>query len=152
MTTPMRSMAAAVSIISLLVLASGAFALEVNKGLSKANVRIGNSTLTVEIAATVEEQQIGLMNRKTLPENEGMIFVYSPPRPVAFWMKNTLIPLSAAFVAVDGTVVKIAEMEPLDEKTHHAADVPVKYVIEANRGWFKKAGVSVGDTVKVVLQ
>jgi uncharacterized protein len=147
-----RPAAALAFLLSIVAFAVPAHSGELNKGLPKVTIKIGSGLLTAEVASTVEQQQIGLMNRKIMAENEGMIFVYTPPRPVAFWMKNTLIPLSAAFVAADGTVVKIADMAPLDDKTHHAADVPVKYVIETNRGWFKKAGVGVGDTLKIELK
>ena len=77
-----------------------------------------------------------------------MIFVFDKESKVSFWMKNTHIPLSAAFVAPDGTVVKIARMKPLSTD-HHRTDVPVKYVLEANEGWFKKAGVRIGDRLDI---
>jgi hypothetical protein len=128
-----------------------AHAEELNAGLPTTRLAIGGLTLTLEVATKPKEHSIGLMNRRNMAENEGMLFVFDPPRMVHFWMKNTYIPLSAAFVAPDGTVVKMTDMEPLSEKTH-SPDVPVKYVIEVNRGWFKKAGLRVGDAVKIDLQ
>jgi uncharacterized protein len=121
---------------------------EINKGLATMTQQIGSKTLTLEIATTPEQQQIGLMNRKSMPPDKGMIFVFNPPRQVHFWMKNTYIPLSAAFVAEDGTVVKIADMDPLSEK-HHSTDAPVKFVIEVNQGVLKDAGLRVGDALKI---
>ena len=113
-------------------------------------ITVGTKKLEVEIASTAEQRRVGLMNRKSMPENHGMIFVFDPPEPVSFWMKNTYIPLSAAFVAEDGVVVKIADMQPLSE-THHAPDVDVQFVIEVNRGWFKKAGLGVGSKLRLDL-
>ncbi len=118
-----------------------------SNGLPTIDLKIGSKTLTAEIASTSEERRVGLMNRKSMPEDHGMIFVFDPPEKVNFWMKNTYIPLSAAFISEDGIVVKKADMEPLSEK-HYSPDVPVQFVIEVNQGWFKTAGLRVGSRIK----
>ncbi len=120
-------------------------------GLPTTTITIGSKQLTVEIASTHEQRRVGLMHRKSMPEDHGMLFVFDPPEPVNFWMKNTYIPLSTAFVTDDGVVVKMADMEPLSER-HHTPDVPVQYVIEVNKGWFKKAGLRVGARVDIDLE
>lgn len=135
-------------VVAAIAVALAAHAVDVNTGLPVASLKIGSKTLAVEVAITSEQQRVGLMNRKEMAADHGMIFIYAKPKRVRFWMKNTYIPLSTAFVAEDGTIVKIADMEPLTE-THHEPDVPVRYVIEANRGWFAGAGVRVGDRIDV---
>ncbi len=104
-------------------------------------------TLWVEIAATEESQVLGLMFRDTLPENHGMLFVYPEPRRLRFWMKNTLLPLDIAFADENGVIVDIQQMEPLSLE-EHVSPVPVRYALEVNRGWFRRHGVQVGDTLK----
>jgi len=103
--------------------------------------------LRVEIASTADELARGLMHRKHLAENEGMLFDMGWTRRVSFWMKDTLIPLSAAFVLADGTITEIIDMEPLNT-TQRTSSQPVRYVIEVNRGWFLKNGIKPGDMVR----
>ena len=83
------------------------------------------------------------MLRKDMPQHEGMIFVFEQPTKQCFWMKNTLLPLSAAFIADDGTIVNIEDMKPqtLDA---HCSIKPVRYVLEMNKGWFAKKGIKAG--------
>jgi uncharacterized membrane protein (UPF0127 family) len=84
------------------------------------------------------------MHRKEMPQHEGMLFIFEQPSVQCFWMKNTLLPLSIAFVADDGTVVNVRDMQPqaLDS---HCSDKPVRYVLEMNQGWFAKRGVKPGS-------
>ncbi|MCX8116684.1 MAG: DUF192 domain-containing protein [Desulfobacterota bacterium] len=101
----------------------------------------------MEVARRPEERAKGLMGRRHLGEDEGMLFVFEEEGYHSFWMKNTLIPLSIAFIDKDGRVVKIADMEPLT-LTSHTPPKPILYALEMNRGWFKKRGVRVGDVVR----
>ena len=78
-----------------------------------------------------------------MPQHEGMLFVFEQPAVQCFWMKNTLIPLTAAFVADDGTIVNLADMQPLSEASH-CSERPVRYVLEMNQGWFDKRRLSAG--------
>lgn len=100
--------------------------------------------LEVEIADTPGERSAGLMNRQSLPPDAGMLFVFAEDTESGFWMKDTLIPLSIAFVRADGVIVEILDMEPLDETLHRPGE-PYRYAVEANRGWFEEKGVEPGD-------
>jgi uncharacterized membrane protein (UPF0127 family) len=104
--------------------------------------------ITVEIARTDQERAQGLMHRKKLPDGEGMIFVFERDEQLSFWMKNTVIPLSIAFIASDGRITEIKDMQPLD-LTSVTSSRSVRYALETPQGWFNRAGVKPGDTVKV---
>ena len=99
--------------------------------------------IDTQLAMTPQERQIGLMNRPSMPNHEGMLFVFEEAGVQCFWMKNTLLPLTAAFVADDGTIVNLADMKPqvLDS---HCSKKPVRYVLEMNQGWFAKRGIKPG--------
>lgn len=103
----------------------------------------GMHNIVAQLAQTPEQRQIGLMFRKDMPAHEGMLFVFERAEVQCFWMKNTLLPLSAAFVANDGTIVNIADMAPqtLDS---HCSGKPVRLVLEMNQGWFAKRGLKPG--------
>ncbi|MBI4833736.1 MAG: DUF192 domain-containing protein [Planctomycetes bacterium] len=107
---------------------------------------INGKAINVEVAATADQRELGLMHRKNLPENSGMIFLYPEETPVRFWMKDTLIPLSIAFIKEDGTITQIADMKPLTEDTTWSR-VAVKYALEMNKGWFKRNNIKEGDKV-----
>jgi len=96
--------------------------------------------IQAQVAATPQERQIGLMFRREMPQHEGMLFVFEQPATQCFWMKNTPLSLTAAFVADDGTIVNLADMQPLSEDSHCSAK-PVRYVLEMNQGWFAKRGI-----------
>lgn len=108
---------------------------------------IGMSVVTAEIAATQEQQMTGMMFRTQMGENEGMLFVNEVPGVRCFWMKNTLIPLSIAFIADDGTIVNIAEMQPRSEESH-CSSKPVRFALEMNKGWFAKRNIGPGTQVR----
>lgn len=95
------------------------------------------------LAQTPEQRRIGLMFRREMPINEGMLFVFEQPNVQCFWMKNTLLPLSIAFVSDDGTVLNVDEMKPQTEDSHCSAG-PVRFVLEMNTGWFAKRGIQAG--------
>jgi uncharacterized protein len=96
-----------------------------------------------QVASTPEQRVTGLMFRKDMPVNEGMLFVFEQPTTQCFWMKNTLLPLTAAFVADDGTIVNLADMKPQTTDSH-CSTKPVRYVLEMNQGWFAKRGLKAG--------
>ncbi len=128
----------------IVVVASAAFAQdEPQTTLPRTTLSAGMHLIDTQLALTPEQRQIGLMHRKTMPQHEGMLFVFEQPTKQCFWMKNTLLPLTAAFVADDGTIVNLADMKPqtLDA---HCSDKPVRYVLEMNQGWFAKKGIKAG--------
>jgi uncharacterized protein len=102
----------------------------------------------VEIADERAEQQRGLMERTELAENAGMLFVFDRDAPRSFWMRNTLIPLSIAYIASDGRIVDIQDMQPLDETSHPSAE-PAQYALEVNQGFFAERGIKVGNVVEI---
>jgi uncharacterized protein len=108
---------------------------------------IGKQKLTAEIAATPEQRQTGLMYRFSLKPDHGMIFVFEQPEPQAFWMKDTYVPLSIAFIGSDGRIVNIEDMAPRDESRHWSAG-PAQYALEMRKGWFAEHGIGPGDRVE----
>ncbi len=112
--------------------------------LQRVKLTAGMYLIDAQVALTPEQRQIGLMFRKDMPQQEGMIFVFEQAAPQCFWMKNTLLPLTAAFVADDGTIVNLADMKPQTTDSHCSAE-PVRYVLEMNKGWFAKKGIKAGS-------
>jgi len=110
------------------------------------NLTIAGHTLSVEVASTPKTRETGLMNRFSLQTDHGMLFVFEAPQPMAFWMKNTYIPLSVAFVDVQGRILNIEDMRPQDESTHWSKG-PALYAIEMRQGWFAAKGIAAGDRV-----
>jgi hypothetical protein len=104
----------------------------------------GMHLIDAQVAQTPEQRQIGLMHRREMPVTEGMLFVFEQPATQCFWMKNTLLPLTAAFVANDGRVVNLADMKPQTLESHCSTE-PVRFVLEMNLGWFAKRGVKAGS-------
>jgi len=102
----------------------------------------------VEIADNDAERQRGLMERTALAENAGMLFVFEREQPLAFWMRNTLIPLSVAYIDSNGRIVDIQDMEPLDETPHPSAE-PGRYALEVNQGFFAERGIEVGNEMEI---
>lgn len=114
--------------------------------LPRTKLSAGMHVLDVQLAQTPEQRQIGLMWRKDMPQHEGMLFVFEQAAPQCFWMRNTLIPLAAAFLADDGTIVNIAEMKPQSDDSH-CSEKPVRFVLEMNAGWFAKRQIKPGYTL-----
>jgi uncharacterized protein len=106
-------------------------------------LQAGMHNIRAQVAIGVNERATGLMHRREMPQHEGMLFVYEVPTVQCFWMKNTLLPLSIAFIADDGTVVNIRDMQP-QSLDSHCSDKPVRYALEMNQGWFAKRGVKPG--------
>lgn len=111
--------------------------------LPREELRTGMFRIDAQLAQSLGERQIGLMHRRQMPAHEGMLFVFEQPAVQCFWMKNTLLPLTAAFVADDGTIVNLADMKPLDETSHCSAK-PVRFVLEMNQGWFAQKNIRAG--------
>ena len=130
------------------IVLSVAFAGEVDP-LPLRTIQIGNRSIEVELADEIHERQRGLMHRKEIESNHGMLFVYPVAELRSFWMKNTYIPLSIAYIGSDCQIVHIASMTPLSTKGVPSV-YPAQFALEMNQGWFEGNGVKVGDTLKVV--
>ena len=111
--------------------------------LPRVKLGAGMHQIDAQVAATTEQRMTGLMYRQEMPQQEGMLFVFEYPSQQCFWMRNTLLPLSTAFVADDGTIVNIEDMAPMTENSH-CSTKPVRYVLEMNKGWFAKKGIKAG--------
>jgi len=112
--------------------------------LATVTLNAGMHQIRAQVAVTPDQRATGLMYRREMPQHEGMLFVSQAAQEQCFWMSNTLIPLSIAFIADDGTVVNIREMRALDEQSRHCSDKPVHFALEMNAGWFAKRGVKPG--------
>ena len=109
-----------------------------------AQLNAGMHLIRAEVVSDPGTRAQGLMYRKTLPQSGGMLFIFDEHAPHCMWMKNTLIPLSVAFIDERGTIVNIADMEPHSEASHCAAQ-PVRYALEMNRGWFAARAIKPGS-------
>ena len=118
-----------------------------NTGLPTTRLTIGTQVVTAEIAATDETRQIGLMHRFSLPPDHGMLFVHDAPRMLSFWMRNTYVPLSIAFIDAKGRIINIEDMAPQVERTTWSAG-PALYALEMKKGWFAQKGIGPGAEVK----
>jgi hypothetical protein len=115
--------------------------------LPSVRLNAGIHVIQAEVASAPDERATGMMFRKEMPLNAGMLFAFEQPGVQCFWMKNTLLPLSAAFIADDGSVVNIADMKPQTSESHCSAK-PVRYVLEMNQGWFAKRGIAAGSRLQ----
>ncbi len=113
----------------------------------KISLTINNKVFQVELADTPEKRMYGLMDREFLNEDEGMLFVFETSGVYPFWMKNTKIPLSIAFINDKGVITEIFEMIPLEDKINYVPSVPIRYALEMNQGWFFKNNIKVGDII-----
>jgi hypothetical protein len=129
------------------LLAGAAAAQDRAQKLPATPLKAGFHLIQAEVAATPEQRQVGLMHRKEMPANDGMLFVFEQPAQQCFWMKNTLIPLSIAFLAEDGSVVNIADMKPQSLDSHCSAK-PVRFALEMNQGWFARRGIKPGFRIE----
>ncbi len=111
-------------------------------------VRVGGHEIRVEIADDSAERERGLMHRESLPENQGMLFVYASPATRSFWMRNTLIPLDIAFIDPDGVIVDIQQMQQTQTEELTTSKFPAMYALEMNLGWFEANGVEVGERLE----
>ena len=139
----------------LAVLALGLFAVRASgcsrsdSGLPVVTLDVAGERVRAEVASTTASRARGLMYRRSMPKNDGMLFVYAKARPLSFWMKNTYIPLDIAFIDADGVIRDIVQMKPLTTASHPSI-VAVPYALEMNEGWFARRSIAVG--AKVVFE
>jgi uncharacterized protein len=112
-------------------------------GNPTAHIQVAEHTIKVEVVADEASRALGLMNRDSMPADEGMLFIYPDEKPRGFWMKNTRIPLSIAFADRQGTVLRIADMVPHSAKRVPSL-YPATYALEMNKGWFEANKVAKG--------
>ena len=117
-----------------------------NARLPTLKLNAGIHVITAEVAADDPARARGLMFREKLGPNEGMLFLFGAATQQCMWMRNTVIPLSVAFIADDGRIINIADMAPRDE-TSHCSQQPVRYALEMERGWFAKRGLAAGARI-----
>jgi uncharacterized membrane protein (UPF0127 family) len=128
--------------LPLLLFATSCFAQPV-AGLPTVQLNAGMYLIRAEVAADFASRAQGLMYRKQMPSNAGMLFIFDEPGAQCMWMKNTLIPLSVAFMDDSGAIVNIEDMAPQTEDSH-CASRPARYALEMNRGWFAARGIKPG--------
>lgn len=117
--------------------------------LPTASVSVNGHRLIVELAATHQSRACGLSRRLVLEDNHGMLFVYPGPDPRTFWMKDTWIPLSIAFLDDAGTIINIEMMSPGQTEERYYSRMPAVYALEVNQGWFRLHGIKAGDRVEI---
>ena len=117
-----------------------------NAGLPTIQLTIGSTTLTAEIAATNEQRSTGLMHRFSLAPESGMLFVFDGARPLSFWMRDTHVPLSIAFIDAQGTILNIEDMAPRDDRPTWSVGSAL-YALEMRKGWFGQKGIVPGARV-----
>lgn len=132
---------------TLLLIACAAAALNVRAQMPEITLTIAGQKLSAEVAATNPERMQGLMHRRMMPENRGMLFVFTDVSRHAMWMENTYIPLSVAFIDSDGVIANIEDMKPHTRDAHPAVK-PVRYALEMNLGWFSKRGIKAGAKIE----
>jgi len=116
-----------------------------NETIELTPIRVGETQAFVEIAATDEARQTGLMQRRSMNLNEGMLFIFSKPKILRFWTKNTPLTLDIGFFDERGVLLKYLTMEPEDERTIHQSPEPALYALEMNEGWFESNRIAVGS-------
>jgi uncharacterized membrane protein (UPF0127 family) len=109
---------------------------------------MGAEEMLTELALNGIQQQTGMMFRTNMAENEGMLFVFGAPHQASFWMMNTVLPLSAAYIDPDGVIAEIHDLKPRDTNSVTAATDRIQYVLETNQGWFKRHNIRVGTLIK----
>lgn len=125
---------------------SPAWAQGVPQDLPAITLQAGMHNIRAAVAKTPEQRQTGLMHRREMAPHEGMLFIFDEAAPQCFWMKNTPLPLTIAFLEDDGTVVNLADMKPLALDSHCSAK-PVRFVLEMHQGWFAKRGIKAGAKI-----
>jgi uncharacterized membrane protein (UPF0127 family) len=134
---------------SALKLLSFSFLISINiSAESKGFIVLEKYLSQIEVVSTLEDRNTGLMHRKSLPDDGGMIFVWDRKKIQCMWMKNTLIPLSVAYIEDTGEIIDIYDMVPLSMKSV-CSKKPVLYALEVNKGWFKKNEFHVGDFINI---
>jgi len=139
---PVPARIALLAVLSGCLMHAGASGLP-QQDLPRTLLAVGQGLLEVQIAATPLQRQIGLMYRREMAENEGMLFVYEDEAVRCFWMRDTPLPLTAAFIDADGLLVNLADMQPFTEESHCSAR-PVRFVLEVQQGWFHRQHMGAG--------
>jgi len=111
-------------------------------------VWVGAEELVTEMALTGDQQMTGMMWRTNMPENTAMIFVHPTPRQAGYWMKNCFVPLSVAYIATDGTILEIHDLQPHDTNSVVSVSDKVRFALETPQGWFQRHNVSTGAVVR----
>ncbi len=119
-----------------------------NPTLKTVTLSAGDVKVLAEVAATELERNRGLMFRKKLDDGKGMLFVFDTDQRVAFWMKNTSLPLSLAYIGSDGRILQILDLQPFSEQAR-PSERSVRYALEVPQGWFSRVGLEVGDTIGI---
>jgi len=135
-----------ISAVATLLVSAAAMAQQPMPTLTQVHLIAGIYVITAEVASTSSEHEMGLMFRPQLGTNDGMLFTFGAPSQQCMWMRNTLIPLSVAFMDEHGTIVNIEDMQPQTETSHCSAK-PVAYALEMNLGWFAKRGIKPGSKI-----
>ena len=132
------------AVFALLLFAAQAFAQDAAQPrLPTVRLGAGMHAITAEVASTLGQQATGLMHRRQMAQHEGMLFVYDEPGVHCFYMRNTLLPLSIAFIGDDGTIAHLDDMQPLTLESH-CPPRAVRFVLEMNQGWFAKRNIKLG--------
>lgn len=113
------------------------------QAMPKIDLSVGMYRIDAEVASDESSRELGLMNRRSMQPQAGMLFVFDNSQRYCMWMKNTLLPLSVAFMDEQGKIINIADMQPETEDSH-CADSPARYALEMNLGWFKGKGIGTG--------
>ncbi len=144
-----RAVAVIASLLFALLLAAPTrvAAVDVPQSLPLAKLTIGKHKAMAEVAINPEQRAVGLMHRFSLKPDHGMLFVFERAEAQGFWMRNTYVPLSIAFIAPDGRIVNIEDMRPQTEETHYSKG-PALYALEMRKGWFAERGIGPGATVE----
>jgi len=127
--------------------ASLSLAQSINSSLPIIELKTGIYRIQAEIASTPQARQVGLMNRTSMPTNSGMLFIFDQKATHCFWMSNTKIPLAIAFLADDGKIVNIEEMQA-ETLNNHCPKAPVRYALEMNRQWFSQRAIIPGSAIQ----
>lgn len=135
----MRASAAAILVLVLMISGCGA---------DETTLRVGGETITAEVADSGRERSRGLMGRESLPAAHGMLFVYPEEERLSFWMRDTPLPLSVAFIDAEKRIVDIQRMQPESRERHTSAE-PAMYALEMERGYFDEHDIEVGDEVRL---
>jgi len=115
--------------------------------LATTTLTIGTQSLTAELATSPAQRETGLMNRFSLKPDHGMLFIFERPEPLSFWMRNTFVALSIAFISADGRILNIEDMRPQTDDPHWSKGAAL-YALEMKKGWFAERGIVAGALVK----
>ena len=124
---------------------------QAQSGMPRTELSAGMYRVEAEVAATQENRMIGLMQRRSMPANQGMLFVFTQSQRHCMWMKNTLLPLSVAFLDHEGRILNVEDMQPQTEDNHCAAR-PARFALEMNLGWFRQKGIRPGQKIDGVVR